>query len=147
MQPRWILPQIYEDFRPSPVGLYRFSDEGKALYENLDDDQTRLRHMLGCRTWPPAWQSVRQEIGPDLREGWWQKLWQSAVLMQGVEGLRMLRPGGMEMGRERLLLVRAQIEQLSEDDRPRVHAYERMQHLPTDAPNLVDEVEITWAGS
>lgn len=67
--------------------------------------------------------------------------------MQGVEGLRMLRPGGMEMGRERLLLVRAQIEQLSEDDRPRVHAYERMQHLPTDAPNLVDEVEITWAGS
>ena len=106
------------------------------------DDQGAMIHVLQCRTWTEAWERVRRDIGPDFEEKWRQELWMSIVQIQGLGGLEMLRPGGVEKWRLRLEEMRRKIEGLDRQLRPWVHTY-GMHGCPAgDAPGMADEVGI-----
>ena len=85
----------YQGFSVLNVGPYA-SGELDAINGR---DQVGLDHILGCRMWREAWAAVRLQIGPDFDEHWRQKMWCSSVQCQGLEGLQMLRPGGVEIWR------------------------------------------------
>lgn len=95
-----------------------------------------------------AWADMRRGIGPDIYETWRPKLLELAVLMQGVEGLGMLRPGGVEVSRGRLEDVRGKIEALGEHERPRPKVYGTCwkRHVASDSRNVDVEMEIACAG-
>ena len=99
-------------------------------------DQVALRHILFCRTWKEAWKRVREQISPErhqLVEGhWWYDLWRSAVDTQGLEGLEMLRPGGIEI--------------LDARFRPQVYNFGRRATPASDIPCMADEVYVYMAG-
>ena len=124
-----------------PYSSYDIEDRSQ-----IDDDQTRLNHILNCRTWREAWAAVRAEIGPDFDDDWQQQLWTSAVQQQGFEGLEMLRPGGVEKWRSRLLELRRRIEGL--DPRTRLPEYETVHGLrrrkfgAVDAPSMCQEIQM-----
>jgi hypothetical protein len=57
----------------------------------IDLDQVRLNHILNCRTWREAWETVFRQIGPDFEWERRQEMWHSVVQIQGLQGLEMLR--------------------------------------------------------
>lgn len=73
-------------------------------------DQYSIRHVLKSRKWRAAWEEVRRSCGVDFEDERRQRIWEGAVQMQGLEGFEMLRPGGKERWRERLVGLREKIE-------------------------------------
>ena len=103
------------------------------------------RHILQCRTWREAWERVRHQIGDDFPEPWRQKVWSSTVQVQGLDGLEMLRPGGMDIWRPKLEKLRHQIEDMERP--PKYWLYvsdevsDRLRDVkPPDYLDLFDEV-------
>lgn len=136
----------YEGLTVLPVGPYASADN-KAISAQLDPgDQVGLNHILNCRTWREAWAAVRTHIGPDFDDQWRQDMWHSAVQMQGLEGLEMLRPGGVEKWRARLVEMRENIQALDPSREPGLHRFGRRQKTATDAPSMAAEVRITMGG-
>ena len=135
--------QSYEGMTVLPIGPYaKPGNESKRneLMPDRDLDQVGLNHLLGCRTWTEAWSAVREEIGPEFIEEWKQKIWQSAVQYQGLEGLEMLRPGGLEKWRPRLRAMRRSIGELEAEQQPK---HGRLASRLYQMPDLAAEVEIT----
>ncbi len=135
----------YQGFTVLNVGPYA-SGDAEVIKQINYGDQVGLNHILRCRTWREAWETVRLQIGPDFDEGWRQKMWCSSVQCQGLEGLQMLRPGGLEIWRERLMEMRAQLETLDGKCQPRVRLFRPQFGGASDAPNLADEVLVASAG-
>lgn len=118
-----------------------------TVLEGVRADQLNLNHLLGgnCREWPEAWEGVRHQIGPDFAEAWRQNLWRSAVQQQGLEGLEMLRPGGVKRWRSRLQRIRDRIEALPVSAKPVSHRYGKS-NWASDAPCMADEILVCVAG-
>ena len=139
--------------RPDQHSAVEVWPMGPYAPENVEDirgDQIALHHLLHCRTWREAWRNVRRQIGDDFEEDWRQAMWVSAVQMQGLEGLEMLRPGGVEKWRGRLEQIRGKIERLEKPPKERDYKLEiRTPHERTlyarDSPNLADEVWVCMA--
>lgn len=129
----------YEGFTVLDVGPY-------AYYEVRDPDQVGLDHLLNCRSWREAWEAVQHQIGPDFEDEWRQKMWHSAVQMQGLEGLEMLRPGGVDKWRHWLQEIRARIEALDSRDRPRVRKFGSGEYPASDSPCMAEEILVAVAG-
>ena len=147
---KYCIPDIkcwrgYEGFSVLNSGPYA-SGDSDVINTNTFEDQSGLDYILGCRTWWEAWAAVRLQIGPDFDEEWRQKMWCSSVQCQGLEGLQMLRPGGVEIWRERLVEMRARIEALDERCKPRVREFIRRGPSASCAPNLADEILVSIAG-
>jgi hypothetical protein len=142
--PDWVCWLAYEGLEVRKVGPYA-SDDHKIIAQ-LEPDQVGLNHILRCRTWREAWEAVRRQIGPDFDEEWRQQMWHSAVQMQGLDGLEMLRPGGVEKWRRRLEEIRGKIEALGQASRPAVHKFGRHKNPASDAPSMADEVYVCMAG-
>jgi len=85
----------------------------KKKKNTLAGDERAMDFLINCRRWRERWQyGVRHQIGYDFEEEWKQDMWISIVQCQGLEGLEMLRPGGMDKWRDRLLEIRKGIEEL-----------------------------------
>jgi hypothetical protein len=128
---------------PQEVGPYALREDGG--YQFLGD-QVAMQHILNCGRWTRPWDSVRREIGPDFEEEWRQKMWHSSVEIQGLPGLELLRPGGVETWKGRLTEIRSQIERLDENNRPKVFKFGLYENLAYDYPNMADEVFVCMAG-
>lgn len=121
----------------------------RAKYNELmpedESDQVGLNHLLGCRTWTEAWSSVREEIGPDFEEEWRQQMWHSAVQIQGLEGLEMLRPGGVEEWRSRLEAIRSAVERMEARHKPKEPSHGRrwQGNRVWESPNMAAEIYVT----
>jgi len=121
--------------------------DGRYKYNKLmpeeEFDQVGLNHLLRCRTWTEAWSSVREEIGPDFEEEWRQQMWHSAVQLHGLEGLEMLRPGGVEKWRSRLEAIRNAVERMEARHKPKEPIFGRRQENRVwESPNMAAEVNI-----
>ncbi|MCJ1456383.1 hypothetical protein MMC28_006744 [Mycoblastus sanguinarius] len=108
-------------------------------------DQEALRHILCCRRWCEAWDHVRHSIGPDFEEEWRQRLWHSAVEMQGLEGLEMLNgPEGIEKWRPWLEDIMEKIEVLDKRYKPREYLFGSWGDIASDAPCMFGEVVMCY---
>jgi hypothetical protein len=139
---------------------------------HLDADQIALQHVLNTRRWRESWKSVRGQVGGDftipdvdmnsddtdgheevvpimgpgyhdLYESWRQHIWDSAVQYQGLEGLEMLRPGGVEKWKGRLQEIRGRVEKL--ESKPKGFTFGRRENPAGVYPCLADEVFICMA--
>ncbi|CZR57856.1 uncharacterized protein PAC_07745 [Phialocephala subalpina] len=127
--------------RPLPVGPYA-PEEMKV--NHLPADQIALNHVLNCRRWRESWERVRRQIGEDFQLEWKQDMWHSAVQCQGLEGLEMLRPGGVEKWRDRLTEIRNRIEKL--EKMPEVYDFHPRSQQGTEYPFMANEVYILMCG-
>ncbi|KAL8860938.1 MAG: hypothetical protein Q9178_002693 [Gyalolechia marmorata] len=75
-------------------------------------DQYSIRHILKSRRWRTPWEQARKQCGPDFEDDRRQKIWVSAVQMQGLEGFEMLRPDGAERWKGHLHKLREKIERI-----------------------------------
>ncbi|KAL8924443.1 MAG: hypothetical protein Q9208_004051 [Pyrenodesmia sp. 3 TL-2023] len=121
------------------IGPYADPDN-EAMIPRHDYDQEGLDHLLSCRTWEEAWAEVRLAIGPDFDSEWRQELWCSAVQVQGLEGLEMLRPEGVEKWRPRLEAMRESIERLSCEEKPKEYWYGRNKSKCWESPHMAAEI-------
>lgn len=135
----------YQGFTVLTVGPYVPADSNVIVEIHGEYDQAGIDHILKCRTWREAWAAVRLQIGSDFDEDWRQKMWCSSVQFQVLEGLQMLRPGGVEIWRKRLVEMRAKIEALDRRCKPQVRQSSRWWASASDAPNLADEVRVAVA--
>lgn len=139
--------QSYEGMTVLPIGAYGTQSEESELMPERDCDQVGLDYLLQCRTWTEAWQRVRHAIGPDFKQEWRQQMWQSAVQTQGLEGLEMLRPGGLEKWRPRLKAMRSCIERLESADKPNDIILSRhWEKAVSESPGMALEVAVTMLG-
>ena len=126
----------YKGFDVEDIGPYR---NGEANVD-LRMDQYSIRHILKSKKWQAAWQEVRKQCGADFEDQRRQRIWVCAVQMQGLEGFDMLRPGGMDRWRGKLLEVRRKIESM---DVASIKSDERDLHGEIDwleCPILEDEI-------
>lgn len=139
----------YEGMTVLPIGPYAERDNASKHNELMLEeelDQLSLDRLLGeCRTWTEAWSSVREEIGPDFEEGWKELMWQSAVQIQGLEGLEMLRPGGVERWRSRLEAIRSAIRGMEARHKPKQPSYARVLESPDMAAETSLAIYGPWA--
>ncbi|KUJ15085.1 uncharacterized protein LY89DRAFT_720481 [Mollisia scopiformis] len=105
-------------------------------------DQIALEHALASRRWREAWERVRYQVGEDFEEEWRQSLWHSTVECQGLEGLEMLTPAGLEKWRPKLVEMRTQIKNLKE--KPEMYRFGR--HFAFEYPHLAKEVLVSIGG-
>lgn len=113
---------------------------------DLTADQVGLNHILKCRTWREAWEKVRLQLGVNFEDEWRQKMWHSAVQQQGLDGLEMLRPGGVEKWQSRLLEIMDKIKVMPSSSKPKVYRYGGGEQEASDAPCMSDEVLVCMAG-
>lgn len=129
--------------KPLRIGPYR--ERTGADNPVVGEDQTALNHVLNCRRWREAWEGVRREVGGDFETEWKQDMWASAVECQGLNGLEMIRPGGVERWRSRLEKTRSEIEEL--EPCPQTYKFgERYQNPATEYPCMRKEVFLLMAG-
>ncbi|KAL8726954.1 MAG: hypothetical protein Q9166_006375 [cf. Caloplaca sp. 2 TL-2023] len=128
------------------VGPYA-GDGYELLLQESVADQVGLDYLLGhCRTWKEAWERVRLAIGPNFDDVPRQILWERAVQAQGLEGLEMLRPGGLERWRPRLEAIRREIEKLPIELRPKERRYGSSgRYYCWESPDMAAEITITLA--
>ncbi|KAL8857643.1 MAG: hypothetical protein Q9178_005808 [Gyalolechia marmorata] len=126
------------------VGPY-VKDDIEPMLDQASD-QVGLDYLLTCRTWRESWAKVRLEIGPDFDDVPRQMMWESAVQTQGLEGLEMLRPGGLERWRSRLELMRKNIENLPIESRPKECRYGLSGRFYCwESPDMAAEITVTIA--
>ena len=182
--PDWICYPGYPGVEVLNVGPYSKDSTGERdVAESLPSDQIALQHILHCRRWVKRWEAVMREIGPrfsgndlkgqdedemdqvtDSNEAmawgphWKQRLWLSALMMQGIEGIEvMLKVSGgkniEDVGdgkwKDKLKKVRSKVEALEEA--PQVYKYGRLELEASDAPNMFAEVHMCmrsyWPGT
>lgn len=116
------------------------------LMPQKESDQVGLDYLLTCRTWREAWERVRLAIGPNFDDISRQIMWESAVQIQGLAGLEMLRPGGLEGWRSRLAEMRKRIESLPVEKRPKECRYGSSgRYYCWESPNMAAEITVTLA--
>ncbi len=69
-------------------------------------------------------------------------MWQSAVQIQGLEGLEMLRPGGVERWRSRLEAIRSAIQGMEARHKPKQPSYAR----GLESPDMAAEINLAIYG-
>ena len=131
---------------PQPGSLSSTPRPRNELMPEKDCDQVGLDYLLSCRTWSEAWQQVCHAIGPDFEDSWRQQLWLAVPQVQGLEGLEMLRPGGLEKWRPRLAAMREAIATLHDKEMPSRFLYSSWRKEIWDSPNLAAEVGVTKLG-
>ena len=133
--PDWYC-SAHRGFQVDQTGPYR---EGRANVEPRMD-QYSIRHILKSKRWCAAWDEVRRACGGDFEDDRRQKIWVSAVQMQGLEGFGMLRPDGGKKWRAYLRRIREKIEHL---DTERIRSTEEDVHGEIkwlECPILEDEI-------
>jgi hypothetical protein len=99
-----------------------YADGGKQLKDN----NVALVWVIKSSRWRPFWKEARALAGPDFQEGfaddWWyeaedgqdwrQRLWESIMVCQGLEGMGMMRPKLRDSWTSRIREWRAKIEEL-----------------------------------
>ncbi|KAL8790088.1 MAG: hypothetical protein Q9213_000790 [Squamulea squamosa] len=160
LEPRLSLPCFDQEFRmdfikyciPDPMcqsytGVTVLKVGPYAGTNNeLMPHQVGLDHLLTCRTWTETWEKLRLEIGPDFDDVPRQIMWERAVQTQGLEGLEMLRPGGLERWRPRLEVIRKNIEDLPIESRPKECRYGSSgRYYCWTSPDMAAEITVTLA--
>ncbi|KAG8532435.1 uncharacterized protein KY384_002312 [Bacidia gigantensis] len=102
--PDWYC-RSYKGFEVEMVGPYRNGRD--EVMPRMD--QYGIRHILKSSTWGREWERVRDEVGPAFDDDVKQEIWENAVQMQGLFGFEMLRPGGAESWKERVIELREKV--------------------------------------
>lgn len=128
------------------IGPYRSLDKLPppqahfAMDEN--GNQLAVLHLLRSSRWAPSWTAVREAVGGDFDVEWKQRLWEMVVWCQGLEGMDMIRPRGVEEWAERLRGWRKGIERMErEPGMVRVGREKTYEY-----PCLVDDLNICCIG-
>ncbi|RYO80918.1 hypothetical protein DL766_009958 [Monosporascus sp. MC13-8B] len=126
----------------------------------LDSNNIALTRVINSSRWKPHWKEIRAKAGPDFREdlddGWWydahlygtdkpywrQRLWENAMICQGLEGLGMIRPGLQDRWIPKIKEWREKIAKL--DEEPPVIMVGRQGTL--DYPYLLGDLRICVSG-
>lgn len=95
------------------VGPYASFKNGNGDDCTNHNNQIGLAHLLKSTRWNPSWKEVRAAAGGDFDEKWKQALWWAVVMCQGMDGMRMIRPGDLDPWRDRLSKWRARINALT----------------------------------
>ncbi|KAI9710918.1 MAG: hypothetical protein M1820_002353 [Bogoriella megaspora] len=114
---------------------------GTDLTDDVDADRER-QHEAKLKSDDYGFQA-----GPNLGEGWRQRLWITSMYMQGIESMEVMlkvdEEGaakmdevGDEKWRERFIGLRSKVAALTEQDRPEVHTIGRAKREASDAPDL-----------
>jgi hypothetical protein len=107
------------------TGPYARPPEGENYYQEYNHN-VALTWVLNSSRWRPHWQAARARAGPDFQspfqDGWWtdeedtttpehwrQRLWENAMVCQGLEGLGMIRQEHQERWRPKIEKWRRQI--------------------------------------
>ena len=97
------------------VGPYAPLAPGQELAGFTEpENQVGLKHLLASTRWNPPWREIRAAAGGDFVEEWKQHLWWTIVMCQGLEGMVMIRAGGLDAWKERLVVWRRKIEAMTE---------------------------------
>ena len=101
------------------IGPYRSLDPlAPAQAYHLTDEhgnQLAVLHLLQSSRWAPSWTAVRAAVGGDFDVEWKQRLWEMVLWCQGLEGMDMIRPRGVEKWAERLCAWRKGIERMERE--------------------------------
>ena len=68
------------------------------------------------------------------------------MLVQGLEGMEMLRLQGISKWRERLGAVRKSIEMLEGKNRPIIYKFGTRKHVAYDFPSMANEILVGVSG-
>ncbi|KAI4090160.1 MAG: hypothetical protein LQ344_004945 [Seirophora lacunosa] len=141
----------YPGFHVEATGPYR----DRADPDVPQMDQYSIMHILKSSTWRRAWAEAKrvggglhcEDGGFHFGEESRQRIWDCAVqVMQGLEGYDMIRPGGVERWRSRLLALKEKVERM---DDARIKAADTDMHGTIDwleCPILKDEIFCCYRG-
>lgn len=139
--PDYMCKSAYKGLTVEAIGPY-----AAGSTEKIEDDQVRLNHILDCRTWREAWEKVRLQVGPDFEVDWKQQMWESAVQLNGLRGLELLRPMEVKERKHRLIGIYQGIKAITAENEPKVHKYGTRKHTAYDFPSMADEIRVTVSG-
>lgn len=95
-----------------------FEVEETGPYRNRQDnvnpimDQYSIRHILKSRKWQEAWKEARDCEGTSFPDSTRYKIWCGAIQLYGLAGYQILRPGGVDKWRDKLLELRGKLERM-----------------------------------
>ena len=121
-------------------------DEGRRyirLLPNKYNNQGWILHLLRYQRWNHSWDVIRETVGGDFEIQWKQEIWKTVVCCQGLEGIEMLRPLGVEAWAERLLSWRKGIEKMNQEP----GAIEVARHKTYEYPSLDRDLAVCLSGS
>lgn len=98
--------QSYRGFEVEATGPYR--DGWDVVNPRMD--QYSIRHILKSKKWQKAWEPARDCVGASFGDERRHRIWRGAIQMYGLAGYEMLRPGGVEKWRGKLLELRGKLE-------------------------------------
>jgi hypothetical protein len=128
------------------IGPYQSLDKfvpNQAFQLIEHGNQLAVLHLLKSSRWAPSWTAVRKAVGGDFEVEWKQRLWEMVVWCQGLEGMDMIRPGGVEKWAERLCGWRKGIEKMeTEPGMVRVGKDKTYYEYPC----LVEDLKICYIG-
>jgi hypothetical protein len=127
---------------PEPTGPYVTNNGINGEIREIGEDQVALQHILKCERWVELWRKACGDIGY-FRDHWRQKIWESVVQCQGLEGLQMIT-GGVEKWSERLTKIRNQIEKL--EKKPKEFKFGPYDNPGSEYPDMAEEVFLLVAG-
>lgn len=97
------------------IGPYQSIDEWETQQRCECGNQLAVRHLLYSSRWAPSWTAVREAVGGDFEVEWKQCLWEMVVWCQGLEGMDMIRPRGVDKWVKRLCGWRKGIEMMERE--------------------------------
>ncbi|KAL8964812.1 MAG: hypothetical protein Q9197_006792, partial [Variospora fuerteventurae] len=102
----------YDCFHVEKTGPYR--DRSDPTIPRMD--QYSILHILRNSVWRREWGDARRAGGgPDFADDERrQRIWECAVMMQGLEAFDMIQPGGADRWRGRLTELREKIERMDD---------------------------------
>jgi len=131
-----------------PVERVRGPYAGEDAYGTTSGDGVAMNYVLRCGRWERPWEAIRRQIGPDFEEDWRQEIWNQAVQTQGLAGLELLRPGGVEKWRAKLEKIRTNVARIP--NQPPKALVSDNNVIYSELPNLRDEAYIYfrsyWGG-
>ena len=126
---------------PYAKGRHSFDDRSIPY-----SDQYAIGFFLSSTKWKQEWRAVYEMHEPEmssLKVGDWRyDLWCSMVMTQGLEGLEMLLPGGVEKWKTWLLAISKHVASLEDKFRPQEHTFGRHELIASDAPDMLKEISV-----
>lgn len=113
-----------------------------VIKHHIISEQGRWRHHFPSpRIYGPQYGPYWEKVKPY----WRQDLWQSAIEFSGLNGLEIIREGGIDKSTEKLERLKVAIEQLDEENRPKQFEWGMLRVLNYDFPHMARDIFVLIA--